>query len=77
MEKRINRHLALEMAMQDVLDNMTELSLDFAYTPGVECFEILSIEPTEVPQRDNGERSGKRYRDIYSQNMVITRLRVA
>ena len=77
MEKTINRQLALEMAMQDVLDNMTELSLDFAFGAGVECFEILSIEPAETPQPHVARRGGKRYRDIYSQNMVITRLRVA
>ncbi len=48
-EQRINQHLALEMTMQEVLGNLEELSLDFGYSDGEDCFEIVAIEPCEVP----------------------------
>jgi hypothetical protein len=49
-QAKINEKLALEMAMQDVMDNMEELTLDFGFLAGGEgCFEILAIEPAEVP----------------------------
>lgn len=49
-QAKINEKLALEMAMQDVMDNMEELALDFGFLAGDEgCFEILAIEPAEVP----------------------------
>ena len=57
-EQRINQHLALEMTMQEVLGNLEELSLDFGYSDGEDCFEILAIEPCVVPdsisRRDEG-----------------------
>ena len=47
----INEKLALEMAMQDVLGNMEEMALDFGYGFGEACFEILAIEPAEIPHK--------------------------
>ncbi len=76
MHKPINRKLALEMAMQDVMDNMEELSLSSGFAAGVECFEILSIESTEVPDRFTGKRPAM-CRDIFDQRAEIVRLRVA
>lgn len=49
-DRQINRHLALEMTMQDVLGNMEELALGFAFCDSAGCFEILAIEPTEPPE---------------------------
>ncbi len=49
-EQRINQHLALEMTMQEVLGNLEELSLDFGFSDGEDCFEIVAIEPCEVPE---------------------------
>jgi len=46
----LNQQLALEMAMQDVMDNMEELALDFGFAEGDACFEILAIEPAEAPE---------------------------
>lgn len=48
-DQRINPHLALEMTMQDVLGNMEELALDFGFSDAGGEFEILAIEPAEVP----------------------------
>jgi hypothetical protein len=47
--QQLNRHLALEMTMQDVLGNLEELALDFGYSDGEDCFEILAVEPCSVP----------------------------
>lgn len=81
MPKTINHKLALEMAMQDVMDNMEELSLSFAFRAGPECFEILGIEAVDAYARSNAKaktRTSKPvYRDIYGQKAKITRLRVA
>jgi len=48
-QPQLNQHLALEMAMQDVMDNMEELALDFGFADGESCFEILAVEATDVP----------------------------
>lgn len=77
MSKTINHKLALEMAMQDVMDNMEELSLSFAFRAGPECFEILGIEAVDAAARNKARTSTPVYRDIYSQKAKITRLRVA
>jgi hypothetical protein len=45
----LNQQLALEMAMQDVMDNMEELALDFGFAGGEACFEILAIEAADIP----------------------------
>lgn len=59
-EQRINRKLALEITMQEVLGNLEELALDFGYRDGEDCFEILSIEAPEATeataQTDNHSR---------------------
>jgi hypothetical protein len=48
-EQRINQHLALEMTMQEVLGSLEELALDFGFSDGEACFEILAIEaPVET-----------------------------
>jgi len=52
----INEKLALEMAMQDVMDNMQELALDFGFAEG-DGFEILAIEPTNVPDASDCSHS--------------------
>lgn len=79
MPKTINHKLALEMAMQDVMDNMQELSLSFAFRAGPECFEILGIEAVDAyaHSKAKAKTSTPVYRDIYSQKARITRLRVA
>lgn len=48
-EHHINQKLALEMTMQEVLGNLEELSLDFGYSDGENCFEILAIEAPDTP----------------------------
>lgn len=48
-EQHINRQLALEMTMQEVLGNLEELALDFGYSDGEVCFEILAIETPATP----------------------------
>lgn len=48
-EQRINQHLALEITMQEVLGSLEELALDFGFSDGEACFEILAIEaPVET-----------------------------
>ena len=76
MHREVNRKLALEMAMQDVMDNMEEMAFAQGFQHGADCFEILAIEPAEAPDRYQGHKTGK-HRDIFSQKAVITRLRVA
>lgn len=42
-----NRHFILEMTMQEVLDNMTELTTEMSWLIENGGFEILSIQPPE------------------------------
>lgn len=76
MQKKINHKLALEMAMQDVMDNLEELAYERAFQAGESCFEILAIEATQVPDRHRPTRQGKQ-RDIFAQQASIIRLKVA
>lgn len=55
-QTKINEKLALEMAMQDVMENMEELALDLGFAEG-DCFEILAIEPADVPDIAEVSRS--------------------
>ena len=61
--------MALEMAMQDVLGNMEELALDFGFSDGAGCFEILAIEPAEVADAAQVSHS-TRLRSPYSAELV-------
>ena len=61
-EQRINRHLALEMTMQEVLGSLEELALDFGYSNGEDCFEIIAIEPCQVPDSAPQHSTGCRLR---------------
>lgn len=57
-QTKINEKLALEMAMQDVMDNMQELALDFGFAEGG-CFEVLAIEPADVPDSAEASHSAR------------------
>jgi hypothetical protein len=69
-DQQINQHLALEMTMQDVLGNMEELALDFGFSGGAECFEILAIEPAEPPSPTAAPSSGPRLRSPFSADIL-------
>lgn len=68
-DRQINQHLALEMTMQDVLGNMEELTLGFAFCGSAGCFEILAIEPTEIPEAMPVSRS-MRVRSPYEASVL-------
>ena len=76
MQKKINHRLALEMSMQDVMDNLEDLAYQRAFQASESCFEIISIEATQVPDRHQPTRQGKQ-RDIFAQQASIIRLKVA
>ena len=76
MKRRLDDKLKLEMAMRDVMDNLEDIACASSFYVGEECFEILAIEATEVPDRFRGERSAG-CRPIFTQRAEIVRLRVA
>lgn len=76
MKKRLDDKLKLEMAMQDVMDNLEEIACASGFRAREECFEILAIEPTEIPDQFTGEKP-RSCRPIFAQQAEIVRLRVA
>ncbi len=76
-EQRLNQHLALEMTMQDVLGNLEELALDFGYSDGEDCFEILAVEPCIVPDERGNEQEETSVRLPFSANPTQLFHRVA
>jgi len=76
-EQHVNQHLALEMTMQEVLGNLEELALDFGYSDGEDCFEILAIEPCQVPDLKSGHKPDNRVRAPFDATTLSPRSRVA
>jgi hypothetical protein len=52
--------------MQDVLGNMEEMALDFGFAGGDGGFEILAIEPAEVPDAPTDESRSAAIRSPYA-----------